>query len=121
MMIKNYLLDKCRGSLVGGAIGDALGYAVEFFSLDKIKKRYGELGMTEYELNKNGVAEFSDDTQMSLFTAEGLLSAISEGKSDIRDIGSSIRAAYEHWYATQTRVPYPMGNSWLTNISPLCT
>lgn len=115
MIINNNLQDKCRGSLVGGAIGDALGYTVEFFSLDNIKKRYGETGITEYELNKNGVAEFSDDTQMSLFTAEGLLSAISKG----RDIGSSIRAAYEHWYATQTRVSYPLGDSWLTNVSSL--
>ncbi|MDE7350266.1 MAG: ADP-ribosylglycohydrolase family protein [Muribaculaceae bacterium] len=65
------------------------------------------------------MAEFSDDTQMSLFTAEGLLSAISEGNSGIRDIGSSIRAAYKNWYTTQTRVPDPMDNSWLTHISPL--
>ena len=118
-MTHDKLLDRCRGSLVGGAIGDALGYTVEFFSLDNIKKRYGELGLTEYELNKNGVAEFSDDTQMSLFTAEGLLKAISSGKNEIKDICSSIRGAYEHWYATQTRVPYPLGDSWLTNVSSL--
>ena len=67
--------DKCRGSLVGGAVGDALGYAVEFSALDTIRRKYGEGGITEFKLNLNNVAEFSDDTQMSLFTAEGLLTA----------------------------------------------
>lgn len=118
-MTRDKLQDKCRGSLLGGAIGDALGYAVEFFSWHTIKNRYGESGITEYDLDKNGVAEFSDDTQMSLFTAEGLLSAISKGNADIRNIGSSIRTAYEHWYATQTRIPFALSNSWLTNVSPL--
>lgn len=119
MIITNNLQDNCRGSLVGGAIGDALGYAVEFFSWHTIKNRYGESGITEYDLDKNGVAEFSDDTQMSLFTAEGLLQSISREKTDLRDIGSSIRAAYEHWYATQSRLPHALSNSWLTNVSSL--
>lgn len=40
-MTTNRLQDKCRGSLVGGAVGDALGYAVEFASLDAIRRKYG--------------------------------------------------------------------------------
>ena len=39
-----------------------------------IFSRYGESGITEYELT-NGVAQISDDTQMTLFTANGLLYA----------------------------------------------
>lgn len=39
--------DKIRGSLLGGAIGDALGYPVEFMSYSQIKgapdKPCGEL------------------------------------------------------------------------------
>lgn len=69
------LQDKCRGSLVGGAVGDALGYEVEFMSLSSIIKRFGGKGITRYVLH-NGVAEFSDDTQMTLFTAEGLMNGI---------------------------------------------
>ena len=64
----NNLQDKCRGSLVGGAVGDALGYAVEFDSLCEIRRRSGEDGIRNYVL-ENGTAVFSDDTQMSLFTA----------------------------------------------------
>lgn len=65
-------IDKYRGCLIGGAAGDALGYAVEFLDEAAILKRYGEKGITEYDL-VNGVALISDDTQMTLFTANGLL------------------------------------------------
>ena len=33
----NTLQDRIRGSLIGGAIGDALGYPVEFMSQQEIK------------------------------------------------------------------------------------
>ena len=65
---------KAVGSLVGGAVGDALGYAVEFYEDSTIFKKYGENGITDYHLC-DGVALISDDTQMTMFTAEGLLSA----------------------------------------------
>ena len=42
--------DKIRGSLIGGAAGDALGYPVEFMDEEKIFSKYGENGITEYEL-----------------------------------------------------------------------
>ncbi len=61
------LQDKCRGSLLGGAVGDALGYEVEFMNLTSIRDRFGEKGITRYELH-DGMAQFSDDTQMTLFT-----------------------------------------------------
>ena len=41
-------LDKVRGALIGGAIGDALGYPVEFLTLDRIVGKYGEQGITAY-------------------------------------------------------------------------
>lgn len=42
-------LDKIRGALIGGAIGDALGYPVEFMTLDRITSKYGERGISLYE------------------------------------------------------------------------
>lgn len=71
---------------MGGAVGDALGFEVEFMSLTTIRQRFGEGGITDYVLDSDGVAEFSDDTQMSLFTAEGLLTAIAAGKVLVEDI-----------------------------------
>lgn len=72
-------LDQIRGSMIGGAIGDALGYTVEFWQEDYIFRKYGENGITSYEL-ANGKALISDDTQMTLFTANGLLVRETRGK-----------------------------------------
>lgn len=113
------ILDRARGSLIGGAVGDALGYAVEFMPLAAIIKRYGEQGITRYDLGGKGIAEFSDDTQMSLFTAEGLLSAIAAKSYCEKDILPFILTAYEHWRYTQDRAPIKMKGSWLTHIKNL--
>lgn len=118
-MTQEQLQDKCRGSLVGGAVGDALGYEVEFMSLSAIRKRFGEKGITHYVLHK-GVAEFSDDTQMTLFTAEGLMNGIIETKAGKpEDILPYIKNAYLNWYKTQTEYPKSQPHSWLGNVRTL--
>lgn len=102
----NTLQDRIRGSLIGGAIGDALGYPVEFiYSFEEIQKRYGERGITRLDTNQHwlgedeqvGKAVVSDDTQMTLFTANGLLNA-KQQKSNMK---YSICRAYIEWYLTQ--------------------
>lgn len=118
-MTKEQLRNKCRGSLIGGAVGDALGYAIEFSSLNAIRRKYGENGIVSYSLNTDGIAEFSDDTQMLLFTAEGLLGAIAQGKTFEKDVVPHISNAYEHWYYTQGSAPLKMRKSWLTHIKAL--
>lgn len=105
-MDRNKQLDKIRGSLVGGAVGDALGYPVEFIcSYEGIQKRYGENGITRLDTTqwwlpdeeKCGKAWISDDTQMTLFTACGLLNAKAQGKAP----KYAICEAYLEWYYTQ--------------------
>ena len=60
--------DKIRGSMMGGAVGDALGYPVEFLSYKEILKQYPPKGIQAYELNFNTrTALISDDTQMALY------------------------------------------------------
>lgn len=102
----NTLQDRIRGSLIGGAIGDALGYPVEFiYSFEDIQARYGERGITRLDTKQHwlgedeqaGKAVVSDDTQMTLFTANGILNAKRLGKPGI--IG--ITYAYIEWYLTQ--------------------
>ena len=94
--------DKFRGCLIGGAVGDALGYPVEFMSIDQIKKKHGENGITSYYL-KNGIAEISDDTQMTLFTADSLLIRTTRGM--LRGIAASPASycmhCYRAWLITQ--------------------
>lgn len=118
-MTTNQLQDKCRGSLVGGAVGDALGYPIEFKTLRTILRKYGFAGISMYELDCDGIARFSDDTQMTLFTAVGLLNAhVSINKCGIQ-IADSIKDSYLNWYMTQTDIPTPNKGNWLSHIEPL--
>ena len=98
-------LDPIRGCLFGGAVGDALGYAVEFIDDCEIFKRYGANGITEYELDKkSGKALISDDTQMTLFTANGLL--VGDTRGCMRGVQGwpreYVEKAYQDWLFTQT-------------------
>ena len=95
-------LDKFRGCLIGGAAGDALGYAVEFLSENFIFSKFGKCGITEYMLH-NGKAWISDDTQMTMFTANGLLFGTTRGctRGNMGTYPSYIAIAYREWYKTQ--------------------
>lgn len=91
-----------RGCLIGGAIGDALGWPVEFLQLHEIVKRYGPEGIQELKYNSSGKAEITDDTQMTLFTAEGILRA--ETRGNVKGIchqPSVVFFAYQRWMLTQ--------------------
>ena len=96
--------DRYRGALIGEEAGDALGYTVEFLREPQIFQRFGPAGITDYVLDEQGVARFSDDTQMTLYTAEGLLFTHTRWATRgiigrIRDFMSFM---YQDWYRTQT-------------------
>ena len=88
--------------LLGGAIGDALGAPIEFMSIVQIKESFGSSGVTGYVEYKDGKGEFTDDTQMTLFTAEGLLRSwqrqAAKGITSIIVVGYH---AYLRWLHTQ--------------------
>ncbi len=112
-------LDKYRGCLIGGAAGDALGYSIEFNSEEQIFSKYGPGGITEYDL-MGRVAQVSDDTQMTLFTAKGMLLAPAPGKND-RILGEYhvyVARAYYDWLLTQTR-DYPIDTSTTATYTDL--
>ena len=115
----NTLQDRIRGSLIGGAIGDALGYPVEFISsFEGIQKRYGELGITRLDIQSGdgGKAVVSDDTQMTLFTANGLLNA---NEQDI-SLKYGICRAYVEWYLTQIgKKSSEFCDCWIASIPEL--
>ena len=117
-------LDKIRGGLVGGAIGDALGYPVEFMSWKEIQKEYGSGGIQKYDLDfETGAAVFSDDTQMSLFTANGILIGETHGhlKGIQGPIANYVHIAYKEWLKTQKRGSDPRQHHycWLYEIPDL--
>lgn len=86
-----------KGCMLGAAIGDAIGLPVEFMRLEAIRKKYGAAGIQGYDRCYGGFGKFSDDTQMSLFTAEGLLDA-EAGRGDLVTMGAQ---ALINWLETQ--------------------
>ena len=116
-----------RGCLLGGAVGDALGYTVEFMGEGQIFSKYGENGITAYEIdNPSGKALISDDTQMSLFTANGIL--VRDTREAMRGVPHNPRNfvanAYLDWLFTQTH-SFSQGKkrtdglSWLLDVPEL--
>ncbi|XKH61596.1 ADP-ribosylglycohydrolase family protein [Halomonas sediminis] len=100
------LQERFTGCLLGGAAGDALGAPVEFMSRQQIFKHFGPEGISEYSPAFGGLGRITDDTQMTLFTAEGLLRADVRGR--LRGIchpPSIIAHAYLRWLVTQGGEP----------------
>jgi ADP-ribosylglycohydrolase len=89
-------MDKYIACLLGGAIGDALGAPVEFMGIDQIRSGFGNNGITDFVEFPNNVGEFTDDTQMTLFTAEGLLRA--EHRALLKGFGGSLNYITHHSY-----------------------
>jgi ADP-ribosylglycohydrolase len=92
---------RVRGCLLGGAIGDALGAGVEFDSLEAIRARYGPEGVTDYVPAYGRRGAVTDDTQMTLFTADGLIRAHVRRDTGAWHPPTDVHAAYRRWYATQ--------------------
>ena len=131
-MVKNEKqLDAVRGCIFGGAVGDALGYSIEFWNEDYIFERFGSKGITAYEKDPaSGKALISDDTQMSLFTANGIL--VGDTEEAVRGVREKPRAyvmkAYKDWLKTQElsfgrekrrRRSADAGYSWLLDVPEL--
>jgi ADP-ribosylglycohydrolase len=101
-------------------------------SLSEIRAKFGAEGIGDYSLAYGRRGAITDDTQMTLFTAEGLLRA-SSGSRSRRDFGpmeliSAVRGAYLRWLATQGEVSesadfrtatQTSGNGWMFSVKEL--
>ncbi|MGI8308621.1 type VII secretion system-associated protein [Saccharopolyspora hattusasensis] len=92
------------GSMLAGAMGDALGYAIEFHDIGMIRRNHGDSGLTAPVL-RDGVAQISDDTQMMLFTLEGLIRAHVARRINPTDNDPvpEVQHAYQRWFHTQNQ------------------
>lgn len=94
------------GCLLGGAVGDALGAPVEFMTRDEILHEFGSRGIAGYAPAYGGLGKITDDTQMTLFTAEGLLRAWVRGCFKGISTYTGVTAhAYMRWLQTQGERP----------------
>lgn len=116
-------LDRFQGCLVGGAAGDALGYAVEFMDWDQIRAKCGDEGISAYELDpETGLALVSDDTQMTLFTAAAML--IGTTRQHLRGVSGNPAGyaayTYRDWLYTQDQTfADARGETWLSEVPEL--
>jgi ADP-ribosylglycohydrolase len=120
--------ERIYGCLLGGAVGDALGYPIEFPGLSEIRARYGPAGIQDFSNHADG--RISDDTQMTLFTAEGLIrAAVCRKEKGACDVPVIVHHAYLRWLFTQgeriigRRVPgasfHREPDGWLARIRGL--
>jgi ADP-ribosylglycohydrolase len=105
------LRDRYQGCLLGGAIGDALGAGIEFESLAEIRRNHGPSGIKGYVPAYGRTGAVTDDTQMTLFTAEGLLSD-QQRPAGSRDPAAALWCSYRRWLSTQYGEPT---GGWLGN------
>jgi ADP-ribosylglycohydrolase len=111
---------KMRGCLVGGAVGDALGAPIEFDSLSAIRAKFGPGGPNDFVRAYGTYAAITDDTQMTLFTAEGLLRAEVRGRErGIASFEVLLRNAYLNWLATQGECDREDRWSYLLALRPM--
>lgn len=97
---------RIHGCLLGGALGDSLGYAVEFEDISAIRGKFGPAGLQDFSALDGG-SHFSDDTQLTLYTVDGLLEALEWANSGVgADTNACLWLAYLRWLATQG-VPVP--------------
>ena len=95
------------GCLLGGAVGDAFGAPVKFLKYEKILQIYGENGLEHLMKQEDtGKATITDDTQLTLFTAEGLLRSIARSEKkkidrSKKDTVMVIFRSYLRWLYTQ--------------------
>lgn len=114
-MSEVYLDDRFKGVMLGLAIGDAFGYPIELMDYDSICERFEKRGCLDLAVSKRtGTALFTDDTQLSLFTADGLLWAHSAGADDGQvNYEDYIFLAYQVWLYTQTKTVAGKEYAWL--------
>lgn len=92
--------ERILACILGGAVGDAFGFEVEFDNISAIRERFGDQGLHSPVFH-NGLLIVSDDTQMTLFTVEGLLRGFDQGAFSTEKAHSAIRKAYLDWLQTQ--------------------
>ena len=86
--------ERITGSLLAGAAGDALGYQIEFTRNVKDKQ------VTDF---LSGEGRISDDTQMTLFTANALLYHVAaKERGKVVSAERAIYLSYLDWLETQT-------------------
>ncbi|MBP2337487.1 ADP-ribosylglycohydrolase [Saccharothrix coeruleofusca] len=94
--------NRWRGCLLAGAVADALGAPIESKPMDQVRELAGPAGITGMIPASDGVGRITDDTQMTLFTMEGLIRAHARTRRGGKgDVVHALQMAYQRWLHTQ--------------------
>lgn len=84
------------GSLIGLALGDALGFPTEFNDVPAILAKFGP--WRQLELQGRRTAHVSDDTQMTLALGRGIRTAMDRGVLAPLRMARPVRDEFVDWY-----------------------
>lgn len=89
-------IDRFRGSIVGLAVGDALGHPTEFISsVAGIRAKYGETGIRDFaSQGRHPAGTFTDDTQMTVSVLRAL---VRFGQSDLDALMTCLGQEFVAW------------------------
>lgn len=118
------------GSIVGLAVGDALGYPAEFRSRAQLLREISPDGITdfialgdrrfsrpEFVGSEHPPGTFTDDTQMTVALAEGLLAA---GSGDLDELMLAIAVRFIEWSESEKNDRAP-GNACMRGCHNLAS
>lgn len=94
----NRVKDGATGTMVGLAVGDALGYPTEFLTLEQMAARYGAWRDLELPFT-DGVALVADDTQMALAVGDALVDVTRDADAvfSAETLEPALRAHFVRW------------------------
>jgi ADP-ribosylglycohydrolase len=92
---------RVRGTLLGAAVGDALGAPVDHLTLAQIGEAYGPEWLTDLASAYGRRGAITDLTQLTLFTVDGLIRAQVRRDTGVWHPPTDLHRAYLRWAATQ--------------------
>src|SRR5512142_2544756 len=101
-------LERMRGSIIGLAIGDAIGHPTEFVSsVRAIREKWGELGVTDMmPSGRHPAGTFTDDTQMTICVARALVRA---GRAPLDELMKLLGEEFVAWSRSRDNNRAPGG------------
>lgn len=92
---------RVRGTLLGAAVGDALGAPVDLLAMDEIREAYGAEGVVDLAFGFGRRGGVTHLTQLSLFSVDGLIRAQVRRDTGAWHPPTDLHRAYLRWAATQ--------------------
>lgn len=108
-----------KGCLLGMAVGDAMGEAIDAKTYRQICESYGPAGLLGYDLT-NGIAQITSYTQVAAFACNGMILSIVKGQAGLTATCRAVAQALKEWARAQHLPGAPeKRNCWLCHVPQL--